>query len=69
MAEGLGTRAAQAKAIAKEGITQQLADVRGELLAQGLRRVRGVSYKTNCRPHSLGLGLVQCTAMARLCGR
>lgn len=69
VAEGLASREAAAKKIAKEGVNQQLADARGNLLSLGLRRIRGVSYQTRCRPHTLGLGLVKCTAVARLCGR
>ena len=69
VAEGLASREAAAKKIAKEGVTQQLADARGNLLALGLHSIRGTSYETRCRPHTLGLGLVKCTAVARLCGR
>lgn len=69
VAEGQGATAAAAKRIAKAGVEQQLADARGNLLALGLRRVRGTSYETRCRPHTLGLGLVTCTAVARVCGR
>lgn len=69
ISEGMAEREADAKRIAKEGVDQQLADARGNLLAAGLKRVRGVSYQTRCRPDALGLGLKTCTATARLCGR
>ena len=69
VAEGMAEREAEAKKIAKEGVNQQLADARGNLLALGLKRIRGVSYETNCRPDALGLGVKKCTATARLCGR
>lgn len=69
MAEGLAARESEARKIAKEGVNQQLADARGNLLALGLKRIRGTSYENRCRPHTLGFGLVKCTAVARLCGR
>ena len=69
VAEGLAGGEREAKRIAKEGVTQQLADARGNLLALGFKRVRGTAFDTRCRPHTLGLGLVKCTAVARLCGR
>lgn len=69
VAEGMSERQADAKKMAKEGVNQQLADARGNLLALGLKRIRGTSYENHCRPDALGLGLVKCTAVARLCGR
>lgn len=69
VSEGMAEHEADAKKIAKEGVNQQLADARGNLLALGFKRIRGVSYENHCRPDSLGLGMVKCTAVANLCGR
>lgn len=68
-AEGIGQQTAQASELARAGVKHQLADVRGNLLTQGLRRIRVVAREVHCQPHSLGLGLIRCSALVRLCGR
>ena len=68
-AEGIGQQTAEAREFARAGVKHQLADVRGNLLAQGLRRIRVVAREVHCQPHSLGLGLIRCSALLRLCGR
>lgn len=68
-AEGLAVRQGQARNLAEEGVRHQLADARGNLLGQGLHRIRVVSKDVHCRPHTLGLGMVKCTALSRVCGR
>lgn len=69
IAEGSAENRGKASALAEAGTRHQFDDVRGNLLAQGLRRIRVVKAETSCRPHTLGLGLVKCTSVARLCGR
>lgn len=69
VADGIASTPGQARWIAREGVRQQFADVRGNLLGEGFTRIRIVSRKVRCRPHSLGLGLTTCTALARACGR
>lgn len=58
----------EARAIAVNSLKNQVGDVRGYLVSQGLRRVRPVERSVTCRPHALGNGLVQCTAVTRFCG-
>lgn len=58
----------QARAIAVNGLRYQIDDVRGYLLNQGFRHVRPAECSVTCRDHPFGYGLVQCTAVARLCG-
>lgn len=69
VADGIASTPGEARWIAREGVRQQFADVRGNLLRAGLKRIRIVSSDVRCRPHSLGLGLSTCTAVARACGR
>lgn len=69
IAEGSGETRSQAAELAEAGTRHQFDDVRGNLLAQGLRRIRVTNAETRCRPHTLGLGLIKCTSVARLCGR
>jgi hypothetical protein len=69
VAEGVATTPGQARWIAREGVRQQTADVRGNLLRAGLHQVRVGQHHVRCQPHSLGLGLTTCTATARACGR
>jgi hypothetical protein len=57
-----------ARAIAVNSLRNQVADVRGYLLSQGLRRVRPANRSVTCRPSGLGYGLIQCTAVTRYCG-
>lgn len=66
--EGMGQTRKRAQFLAKEGVRHQLADARGNLLRSGLRGVRAEGADVRCRPHTLGLGLINCTAVARLCG-
>ncbi len=68
-AEGISQQTAEAREIARAGVAHQLADVRGNLLAQGLRRIKVVAREVHCQPDSLGLGLISCSALIRLCGR
>ncbi len=58
----------EARAIAINSLRNQIGDVRGYLVSQGLRRVRPTERSVSCRPHALGGGLVQCTAITRFCG-
>lgn len=69
VADGIASTRGQARWIAREGVRQQFADARGNLLAAGYQRIRIVSNTVRCRAHSLGLGLTSCTAIARACGR
>lgn len=69
VSDGIASTLGEARWIAREGVRQQFADVRGNLLRAGFKRVRIVSSDVRCRPHSLGLGLSTCTAAARACGR
>lgn len=58
-----------ARAIAVNSLKNQIGDVRGYLVSQGVRRVRPAERSVTCRPHALGGGLIQCTAVTRFCGR
>lgn len=58
-----------AEAIAKRALAAQIVDLRGDLVASGLRRVRVADRTMRCRPYSLTGSLVQCRATARVCGR
>jgi hypothetical protein len=69
VAEGLAPGKGHATALAMAGARHQYDDARGYLLANGYRRVQVMSTKTKCTPHSLPIGLMKCTAVARLCGR
>lgn len=69
VSEGVGETQTKASRLAEAGARHQFDDVRGNLLSAGLKRIRVVNADTRCRPHTLGLGLVKCTATARLCGR
>ncbi|MEQ1716671.1 MAG: hypothetical protein ABL907_11910 [Hyphomicrobium sp.] len=69
VADGLAAGRGHATALAMAGVRHQYDDARGYLLANGYRRVRVVQQEARCGPHPLGIGLVKCTAYARLCGR
>lgn len=58
-----------ARAIADSHARVQTDDVRGFLLAAGLRHVRPAGRSASCAPYGLGAGLTQCTVIARYCGR
>ncbi len=66
---GVGISRGAARMIADGSARQQIADVRGYLLASGASGVRKRSSATTCRPYALGGGLTQCVAVVRLCGR
>lgn len=69
LAEGVSQQTAEARDLARAGAKQQVDDVRGNLLEQGLHQIRIVAREVHCKPHTLGLGLVKCTAVIRMCGR
>ena len=69
VSQGVGFGHGQARAVAVSGLRNQLDDVRGYLVSQGVRRVRPTGKSVSCHSHPFGGGLVQCTAVTRFCGR
>jgi hypothetical protein len=53
---------------AQENLKHQVRDLRGDMVQAGVRRVRPVQMRTECRPAGYG-ALTSCTAVVRLCGR
>jgi hypothetical protein len=68
VSQGVGFGQGQARAVAVSGLRNQLDDVRGYLVSQGIRRVRPTGKSVSCHNHPFGGGLVQCTAVTRFCG-
>jgi hypothetical protein len=69
VAQGVGFGKGQARAVAVSSIRNQVDDVRGYLVSQGVRHVRPTDKSVTCHNHPFGGGLVQCTAVTRFCGR
>ncbi len=62
----------RARQFAEKSLRFQIADLRGDLVSSGLRRVRVIAKRTTCRPYNVfgaGTSLTNCVAEARLCGR
>ena len=58
-----------ARAYARAALFQELPEAKGFLISSGVRRVKVVSRRVDCRPSALSPALSKCTAYARLCGR
>ncbi len=69
VAQGTAFGRGHAQAIAVNSLRNQIGDIRGYLLSQGLHRVRPAGHSMSCRPSALGYGLIECTAATRYCGR
>jgi hypothetical protein len=69
VAQGTAFGRGQAQAIAVNSLRNQVGDVRGYLLSQGLHRIRPAERSLTCRRSALGYGLIECTAVTRFCGR
>jgi ABC-type Fe3+-hydroxamate transport system substrate-binding protein len=69
VSQGVGFGQGEARAVAVSGLRNQVGDVRGYLVSQGVRRVRPTGKSVSCHNHPFGGGLVQCTAVTRFCGR
>ncbi len=57
---------------AAQQFRSNLPEQRGDLVASGLRRVRVIAKRTDCRPYRVfgtSTGLTTCTVAARICGR
>ena len=67
--QGVAFGRGRARAIAESHARVQVDDVRGFLLAAGLRHIRSAGRNVSCAPYGLGTGLTQCTVVARFCGR
>ena len=63
---------ATAARYAELDLRRQAPDLRGELLADGLTRIKAGKLTTACEPYPLtgsGAGVYTCTTRARVCGR
>ena len=74
IATGTATSYSRGTALARaeRGLRTQVPDVRGDLLASGVRRVRMAGTRRTCepyRPFGTPTGLVTCKVQARFCGR
>ncbi len=59
------------RSLADEAVVYRIAESRGQLMQQGLRRVRVAERRTSCEKHLyLGPGMQEyhCVARARICG-
>jgi hypothetical protein len=57
-----------ARSHARAALAQDMPDAKGFLVSSGVRRVRVVSRRVDCRPSQIAPSLTKCTAHARLCG-
>ena len=54
---------------AEAALDHQSAELKGDLFASGVRRIRVAHSTSRCEAAGLGAGPMQCTVVAQLCGR